>query len=146
MSKLEPQFVSLTIHHLLPYLLIPILILTVGKSFLVGFMGKDLCLKKWKLTSISMILAHLQLVFGILVFSKFAFSNPVWVAIMKNAESREIFVEHPFMMLVAVILISVGKVKAKKIEDNTKSAKTTFTYFFIALALILLSTPFDKLF
>jgi len=86
------------------------------------------------------------LVFGILVFSKFAFSNPAWAVIMKNAESRETFVEHPFMMLVAIILISVGKVKAKKIEDNTKSAKTTFTYFFIALLLILLSTPFDKLF
>ena len=37
-------------------------------------------------------------------------------------------------------------IQAKKTEDNIKSAKTTFTYFFIALALILLSTPFDKLF
>ena len=137
---------SLTFHQFLPYLLIPVLILVVIKSFLAAFLGKDVCLKKYKLLSISMILAHLQLVFGILVFSKFAFSNPAWAAIMKNTESRETFVEHPFMMLVAIILISVGKVKAKKIEDNAKSAKTTFTYFFIALALILLSTPFDKLF
>jgi hypothetical protein len=134
------------LHNLLPYLLIPVLILVVIKSFLAAFLGKDVCLKKGKLLSISMILAHLQLVFGILVFSKFAFSNPAWAVIMKNAESRETFVEHPFMMLVAIILISVGKVKAKKTEDNTKSAKTTFTYFFIALLLILLSTPFDKLF
>ena len=137
---------SLMLHNLLPYLLIPVLILVVIKSFSAAFLGKDLCLKKGKLLSISMILAHLQLVFGILVFSKFAFSNPPWTVIMKNAESRETFVEHPFMMLVAIILISVGKVKAKKTEDNTKSAKTTFTYFFIALSLILLSTPFDKLF
>jgi len=137
---------SLMLHNLLPYLLIPVLILVVIKSFLAAFLGKDVCLKKGKLLSISMILAHLQLVFGILVFSKFAFSNPAWAVIMKNAESRETFVEHPFMMLVAIILISVGKVKAKKTEDNTKSAKTTFTYFFIALLLILLSTPFDKLF
>ena len=137
---------SLMFHNFLPYLLIPVLILVVIKSLLAAFFGKDVCLKKYKLLSISMILAHLQLVFGILVFSKFAFSNPAWSAIMKNAENRETFVEHPFMMLVAIILISVGKVKAKKIEDNTKSAKTTFTYFFIALALILLSTPFDKLF
>ena len=137
---------SLTIHHYLPFLLIFMLVLAVVKSFLVAFLGKDVCLKKHKLLSISMILAHLQLVFGILVFSKFAFSNPGWADIMKNAESREAFVEHPFMMLVAIILISVGKVKAKKTEDNTKSAKTTFTYFFIALALILFATPFDKLF
>ena len=146
MSKLKSQIMSLMLHNLLPYLLIPVLILVVIKSFLAAFLGKDVCLKKGKLLSISMILAHLQLVFGILVFSKFAFSNPAWAVIMKNAESRETFVEHPFMMLVAIILISVGKVKAKKTEDNTKSAKTTFTYFFIALLLILLSTPFDKLF
>jgi hypothetical protein len=37
-------------------------------------------------------------------------------------------------------------VKAKEIEDSTKSAKTIFIYFFIALVLILLRTPFDKLF
>ncbi len=137
---------SLMLHNLLPYLLIPVLILVVIKYFLAVFLGKDVSVKECKLLSISMILAHLQLIFGVLVFSKFAFTNPSWADIMKNPESREAFVEHPFMMLVAIILISVGKVKAKKTEDNIKSAKTTFTYFFIALALILLSTPFDKLF
>ena len=137
---------SLMLHNLLPYLLIPIVILAVIKYFLVAFLGKESSIKECKLLSISMILAHLQLIFGILVFSKFAFSNPDWTEIMKNTESRETFIEHPFMMLIAIILISVGKVKAKKTEDNTKCAKITFTYFFIALALILFSTPFDKLF
>ena len=137
---------SLMLHNLLPYLLIPIVILAVIKYFLTAFLGKESSIKECKLLSISMILAHLQLIFGILVFSKFVFSNPDWTEIMKNAESRETFIEHPFMMLIAIILISVGKVKAKKTEDNTKCAKITFTYFFIALALILFSTPFDKLF
>jgi lysylphosphatidylglycerol synthetase-like protein (DUF2156 family) len=137
---------SLMLHNLLPYLLIPIVILAVIKYFLAAFLGKESSIKECKLLSISMILAHLQLIFGILVFSKFAFSNPDWTEIMKNTESRETFIEHPFMMLIAIILISVGKVKAKKTEDNTKCAKITFTYFFIALALILFSTPFDKLF
>ena len=137
---------SLMLHNLLPYLLIPIVILAVIKYFLTAFLGKESSIKECKLLSISMILAHLQLIFGILVFSKFAFSNPDWTEIMKNTESRETFIEHPFMMLIAIILISVGKVKAKKTEDNTKCAKITFTYFFIALALILFSTPFDKLF
>lgn len=137
---------SLMFHNLLPYLLIPILIWAVIKYFLAAFLGKDISIKECKLLSISMILAHLQLIFGILVFSKFAFSNPGWADIMKNTESRETFIEHPFMMLVAIVLISVGKVKAKKTEDNTKCAKITFTYFFIALALILFATPFDKLF
>jgi hypothetical protein len=64
---------------------------------------------------------------------------------MSNTDSRYTFIEHPLMMLLAIILISVGRVKAKKIEDSKKSAKTIFFYFFIALILILVRTPFDKL-
>ena len=107
-----------TIHHYLPFLLIFMLVLAVVKSFLVSYAGKDLCLEKYKILSITMILAHLQLVFGIILFYK----------------------------KIKIINISVGRVKAKKIEDSKKSAKTIFTYFLIALILFLLRTPFDKLF
>ena len=136
---------SLTIHHYLPFLLIFMLVLAVVKSFLVSYAGKDLCLEKCKILSITMILAHLQLVFGIILFYKKS-SILDWSVVMSNTDSRYTFVEHPLMMLLAIILISVGRVKAKKIEDSKKSAKTIFTYFLIALILILLRTPFDKLF
>ena len=132
-------------HHFLPFLLILTLVLVVIKSFLAAYLGKDLCLKKCKLQSITMILAHIQLVLGIILFCDFAFTNPPWGEIMGNAASRYIYVEHPFTMLLAVIFISVGKVKAKKIEDSVKSAKVTFIYFTISLILILIRTPFDKL-
>ena len=82
---------------------------------------------------------------GIILFCDFAFTNPPWAEIMGNSESRYIYVEHPFTMLLAVILISVGNVKSKKKEESKKSAKTTFIYFFIALILIFSRTPFDKL-
>ena len=135
----------LTIHHYLPFLLFFMLVLAVVKSFLVSYAGKDLCLEKCKILSITMILAHLQLVFGIILFYKKS-SEIDWSVVMSNTDSRYTFVEHPLMMLLAIILISVGRVKAKKIEDSKKSAKTIFTYFLIALILILLRTPFDKLF
>ena len=134
-----------SIHHFLPFLLIFTLVLVVVKSFLVSYAGKDWCLKKRKIQSITMILAHLQLVFGIVLLARVTFSNPNWSEIMTNSASRYTFVEHPFAMLLAIILISIGKVKSKKIEDNIKSAKITFTYFTIALILILIRTPFDKL-
>ena len=132
-------------HHFLPFLLILTLVLVVIKAFLAAYLGKELCLKKCKLQSITMILAHIQLVLGIVLFCDFAFTNPPWGEIMGNAASRYIYVEHPFTMLLAVIFISVGKVKAKKIEDSVKSAKVTFIYFTISLILILIRTPFDKL-
>ena len=137
---------SLTIHHYLPFLLFFMLVLAVVKSFLVSYAGKDFCLEKCKILSITMILAHLQLVFGIILFYKKSSEILDWSVVMSNTDSRYTFVEHPLMMLLAIILISAGRVKAKKIEDSKKSAKTIFTYFLIALILILLRTPFDKLF
>ena len=93
-----------------------------------------------------MILAHLQLVFGIILFYKKSSEILDWSIVMSNTDARYTYVEHPLMMLLAIILISVGRIKAKKTEDSKKSAKTIFTYFLIALTLILLRTPFDKLF
>jgi len=45
-----------------------------------------------------------------------------------------------------VVLITIGKVKAKKATDNTKGNKIVFIYFIIALVLVLSRTPWDKLF
>ena len=137
---------SLTIHHYLPFLLLFMLVLAVVKSFLVSYSGKDFCLEKCKILSITMILAHLQLVFGIILFYKKSSEILDWSVVMSNSDSRYTFIEHPLMMLFAIILISAGRVKAKQIEDSKKSAKTIFTYFLIAFILILLRTPFDKLF
>ena len=132
-------------HHFLPFLLIFTLVLVVVKSFLMTYARKDGSLKKCKLQSITMILAHIQLVLGIILFCEFAFTNPSWAHIMEDTASRFIYVEHPFTMLLAVVFISIGSVKAKKIEDTIQSAKTTFIYFSIALILILIRTPFHKL-
>ena len=143
--KTETTKMSLTIHHYLPFLLLFMLVLSVVKSFLVSYAGKDFCLEKCKILSITMILAHLQLVFGIILFYKKSSEILDWSVVMSNTDSRYTFIEHPLMMLLAIILISVGRVKAKKIEDSKKSAKTIFFYFFIALILILVRTPFDKL-
>ena len=117
------------IHHFLPFLLIFTLVLAVAKSFLVAYAEKDLCIKKCKIQSITMILAHLQLVFGIVLLARFTFSNPNWAEIMTNSASRYTFVEHPFAMLLAIILISIGKVKSKKIEEIDLQEKAKYTHW-----------------
>jgi len=65
---------------------------------------------------------------------------------MGEAANRFVTVEHPLMMIIAVALITIGKVKAKKTEDNRGGSKIIFTYFTAALVLIALRTPWDKLF
>ena len=65
---------------------------------------------------------------------------------MGESANRFITVEHPTTMLMGVILITVGKVKANKIEDVVKANKIIFSYFWVALVAFALRTPWDKLF
>ena len=49
-------------------------------------------------------------------------------------------------MVLAVALITIAKIKSKKMKDVVKANKTIFSYFLVALVLIALRTPWDKIF
>ncbi|MBP6793780.1 MAG: cytochrome B, partial [Saprospiraceae bacterium] len=57
--------------------------------------------------------------------------------LMKDRVMRFFAVEHPMMMLIAIILITVGYIKGKK----QNSFKPIFWYYLIALLLILAGIP-----
>jgi membrane protein DedA with SNARE-associated domain len=60
---------------------------------------------------------------------------------MKDTVLRFYLVEHIALMLVAIILITVGYVKAKKKSDPVKKNRTILIYYAIGLILILVSIP-----
>ena len=101
--------------------------------------------KKDIFLTITLIFAHIQLLIGLVLLIPMA-TVVDWSRVMGNEASRFLLVEHPLTMLIAVVLITLGKVKAKKIEDNAKANKTVFGYFAVALILIVLRTPWEKLF
>ena len=126
------------LHHFLPFVFYIVLIIALIKSFL----GKIANPKKDILLTATLALAHMQLILGIILLIPFLQAG----IHMGNAANRFVTVEHPLMMTIGVVLITIGRVKAKKIEDLSKANKTIFYYFFIALVLIALRTPWAKLF
>ena len=126
------------LHHFLPFIFYIVLVFTVIKSYL----GKIVNPKKDRFLTVTLVLGHVQLILGIILLIPFLQLGVQ----MGNAANRFVTIEHPFMMLIAVALITVGKLKAKKIEDLSKANKTIFNYFFIALVFLVLRTPWDKLF
>ena len=129
------------LHHYLPFLFFIVLIISIVRSGL----NKIPNAKKDIFLALTLILAHIQLLIGLVLLIPMA-TVVDWSGVMGNAASRFLLVEHPLTMLIAVVLITLGKVKAKKIEDNAKANKTVFGYFTVALILIALRTPWDKLF
>ena len=129
------------IHGLIPFLFFIVLLISIVRAGLnkIPNAKKDLFL------TLTLIFAHIQLLIGLVLLIPMA-AEVDWSAVMGNSASRFILVEHPLTMLIAVVLITVGKVKVKKIADNTKANKTVFAYFIVALVLVALRTPWDKLF
>ncbi len=63
---------------------------------------------------------------------------------MKISAIRFLTVEHPLMMIVAIVLITIGYSKAKKSQVSEKH-KTIVIYYGIALALIIAAIPWSLL-
>ncbi|WP_437921738.1 hypothetical protein [Sphingobacterium sp. LRF_L2] len=97
-----------------------------------------------KIALIGFIAAHLQLLVGIIIY----FTSPLGLQAfsgenMKNGLSRLYFLEHPLMMLLAIVLITIGYSKAKKLSDPKKANKTVLLFYIIGLVFILSRIPWS---
>lgn len=133
-------------HHWLRYIALVLIIISLVKAVIdLKHKGETITNKKTELYT--MISMHLQLLTGLILF----FISPlVKVAMsdmggaMKNSAQRLILIEHPLIMIIAIILITVGYMKLKTIDDRAKYGKTVLTYFGIAFILILSRIPMDS--
>lgn len=91
---------------------------------------------------------HLQFVLGLYVYYT-SEKTTLFLADIKGSmsisELRYFAVEHSLIMLVAIIIITVGSFKSKRIEDERKKYKTQIIYFTIGLVLILAGIPWNLL-
>ena len=91
-----------------------------------------------------MILFHLQLLTGLLLFfmsPKVSLAMENMGAAMKDSASRLVLIEHPLIMLIALILVTVGYMKLKAIDERSKYGKTVLIYYGIATVLVLSRIP-----
>ncbi len=87
-----------------------------------------------------MIFAHIMLVVGIyqLIAGRYGISKglPPGVELMKDSFYRFFWVEHPLMMILAVVFITIARRKAKVLNY-----KATAWLLLIALLLIMAAVP-----
>ena len=132
----------LSFHSFWRYVVLLLLIIAIVRS-ISGWMGKRAYSSSDNKTGLFATIAiHIQLLFGLFLY----FISPLvkfsdFGAVMKNAEDRYWAVEHTGLMLVAVVLITVGRILSKKAVLDIARHKKTFFYFIIGLLLILLAIP-----
>ena len=137
------QFV-LSLHSLLRWAIILVGLWTFING-LSGVLVKKNYTSKDNLSNLLfMIFCDLQLVFGlILYFGNGWFSSLVHNTkeVMQNNVSRFFTVEHSLMMIIAWILVHVGKSAVKKSKTDEGKHKRMMVYFGLALLLILAAIP-----
>ena len=133
-------------HSMLRYIVLVLLVLAIIKA-IAGWATKG----SWKpfddkLNLFTMISVDLQFLLGLILFfvsAKVEAAMGAEEGIMKNASARFTIIEHPATMLIGIILIHIGKAKAKKATDAVKKHKNIAIFYLIALALIVSKIPWE---
>lgn len=108
--------------------------------------------RKWDGTSKKIVLfglvsCHVQMLFGLFLYfvSPMGFSNVSGEA-MGNSISRLYAVEHPLVMLIAIVLITIGYSRAKRTTEDEKKYKLISRFYAIGLVLVLTRIPWSAWF
>ena len=138
------------IHSGWAYITLIILVFAVFNAF-KGLLGKkEFEDKDLRISLFTLIVAHIQLILGFIAYfmsSQFAFlrENGMGVS-MKDAGVRLIAVEHPLMMILAIVLITMGFSKHKKKTTDAAKFKTIAIFYGVALLFVLSKIPWSQWF
>lgn len=134
-------------HYFLMVALLVFLIFTIGKFAFKKSDGSKFGNMEDKTTLLVLILSHIQLLIGLtlLFMGPMADNFADMGAVMKNSYLRMMTVEHPLTMIIGVALITIGRVKIKKKEDDGAKFKTIIIFYSIALVLFLSRIPWSHL-
>ncbi|TVQ05643.1 MAG: hypothetical protein EA359_02605 [Balneolaceae bacterium] len=130
------------LHSFLAYLLLAAIIFSIVYVIIQFVKQGSFTEKVRKITLIGFIAAHLQLLIGIILYVV----SPLGLAhfsgeAMQNSLSRLYILEHPLTMIIGIVLITVGYIKAKKPGDDARRFKTIIIFYTLGLAIILLRIP-----
>jgi len=140
----------LQIHSYWAYLVLVMIIVAFANA-ITGLLSKRTFESKdLRLPLFALIVSHIQLIIGL----GWYFMSPWFKGLKENgmgetmgdATARMMTVEHPLMMILAIVCITIGFSKHKKKSTDTAKFKTITIFYGIALLLILARIPWGQWF
>lgn len=139
----------LHLHDTLRWLILFAALVTLLKYF-IGWFGQ----KSWEksdniLGAVFTGMLDLQLITGLLLYGIY---SPIMKAVfqdfgaaMKNGDLRFYAIEHLTLMLIAIVLVHIGRIKTKRAVGSKNKFGVSLLFFGIAYILILAGIPWQRL-
>ena len=136
------------LHSYLAYLVLLVLILTILNAFIGKIKGKDFESKDLRLSLYGLILSHIQLLIGLILYFVSPWFNQ-WSnlgvgGVMKAAQARLYLVEHPLTNIIAILLITIGWSLHKRQSDPGKKFLRISLFYGFGLLLLLSRIPWES--
>ncbi len=136
------------LHSYLAHMVLLVLILATLNAFIGKIIGKDFESKDLRLSLYGLILSHIQLLIGLILYfvSRWfnQLSNLGVGGVMKAAQARLYLVEHPLTNIIAIILITIGWSLHKRQSDPGKKFLRISLFYGFGLLLLLSRIPWES--
>ncbi len=133
-------------HSGLAYLALLALVLVIIWALVGALSGREFQEKDRKIALIAFILCHIQLLVGLILYfvSPLGYSLLAGGGAMADATARLTALEHPLINILAILLVSVGFIRAKKLESSTSKFRSIYMMYAVGLILILSRIPWTS--
>jgi len=130
------------LHSYMSYLVLAGLVISIIMALKNYLTRQPFTDKDRKMALLGLIPTHLQWIFGLILY----FLSPLGLSslsgeAMSNSTLRLYSIEHPFTMILAVVLITIGFAKAKRGSDPKKQFMFIWAFYLLGLLLILIRIP-----
>ena len=134
-----------TIHSFWAYLVVIMLLIATINAIVGMVQKKSFESRDFSLSLITLIVSHIQFLIGVFLLGiNGQFGEMSMGDIMSTAPIRLTHIEHPMVMLIAIVLITMGYSKHKKTLTSEKKFKTLSIFYTIALILVLTRIPWSN--
>lgn len=131
------------LHSGIAYLAILALIIVITLMLIGALSGREFTEKDRKIAMIAFIFSHIQLLIGLILYfvSPIGFQLLTSGGAMSDPTARLTALEHPLINIVAIVLISIGYIRAKKLTLAKSKFRSIYMMYAIGLVLILSRIP-----
>ncbi|SEG19065.1 hypothetical protein [Algoriphagus boritolerans] len=131
------------LHSGIAYLALAALVLVIIYALIGSLSGREFTEKDRKIAMIAFIISHIQLLVGLILYfvSPVGFSLLTAGGAMSDSAARLTALEHPLINILAIVIISVGYIRSKKISLSRGKFRSIYMMYAIGFVLILSRIP-----